>query len=344
MSESVEAPEPGVMVPELPLIEPEFTDEALNQAALEALRGGGTEPPPPVDPDTSEPPKAPEPVVPATETVAPDPAVAPPVQPPAPDPLEARMAAYIERQAADQRARQEAAEEARAERARADANAAELEALKRRLAEAPLDVVKELAGFDLESLNRHAVSGKTPEAVALARLNERIKAFEAREAQREEESQAAQQAAAQQDAERRMVGEVIPNALKSEGAKFPKLLMAYDEAEVNQMVFNLMAAEARRAHANPGSGVRVPTPSEAAAALEAQLVARLKRLEPTVTGNPAPTEGKQPGQTPSSTTPRGLTNALTPVTPPPADEDDDISDEALDRKALAVLKSNAARK
>ncbi len=253
------------------------------------------------------------------------------------------MAAYIERQAADQRARQEAAEEARRERERADQAAAELAALKRRLAEAPLDALREEAGFDLESLNRHAISGKTPEAVALQRMQARLAEFERREQEREAAAQAQQQETVQRDAQRRMVAEVIPAALAPEASKFPKLLKAYDAEEVHQMVFNLMAGEARRAQANPGSGVRVPTPSEAAAVLEAQLIARLKRLEPPVTGNPAPTEGKQPGQTPSPNAPRGLTNALTPVTPPPDDEDDDLSDEALDRKAMAVLKGGAKR-
>lgn len=351
MSEpATEALEPGTTLPESDLIEPELTDEALNRAALDALRAAPppAEPPapPPEAPASQELPNATGPVTSGESAPAPtsEPAPSTPAPAPAVDPLEARMAAYIERQAAEQRARQEAAEEARAERAAREAAQAELEALKRRLAEAPLDVVKELAGFDLESLNRHAVSGRTPEAVALQRMQARLAEFERREQERDAAAAAAEQARVQQEAQQRMVSEVIPQALRADAAKFPKLLKAYDEVEVNQMVFNLMASEARRAQSNPGSGARVPTPSEAAAALEAQLVARLKRLEPTVTGNPAPTEGKQPGQNPSPSAPRGLTNALTPVTPPPADEDDDLSDEALDRKAIALIKSNGARK
>jgi hypothetical protein len=102
-------------------------------------------------------------------------------------------------------------------------------------------------------------------------------------------------------------------------------------------VFNVMQQEAARAQANPGSGARVPTPGEVVAQLEAQLVARLKRLEAPVSGSPTSTEVKQPVATPSPNAPRGLTNAITTATPPSVDDPNDISDEALNRRAAAYL-------
>jgi hypothetical protein len=312
-----------------PAADPSLSDAALNEAALAALAAVDAAPEPEA------------PAAPAPETaVASEPAVAPPVQqPPTPDPVEARIAAGIAAEAAAQRARQEAAEEARRARDDAAAVRAELDALRQRLQAAPLDVVKEVAGFDLESLNRHAISGKTPEAVLIQQLAAKVQQLET---SRQQESRAAQEreaAAQQQQAVQRMVNETIPAALEPAKAAYPKLLAAYDPDEINGMVFNLMRSEALRAQANPGGGVRVPTPQEAAAALEAQLVARLKRLEPTVMGTQAPAEVKQP-VAPSPNAPRGLTNAITPATTPSADDLNDLSDEALDRRARQYLAKN----
>lgn len=340
------AAEPAATFDDAPVVDtsvtdPALNDHALNQAALALLDAAapGAEPAEPAEPAAPAAPAAPaEPAAPATPAapVVSEPAVAPAVQqPPAPDAaLEARIAEFTERQANAQRERQELAAATQLAEQRAAAAEQRVAELVAAIQANPLDVLKQHGGWELEALNRHAISGRTPEAVALNRVQQELADLRAGMTQAQQE---AEQARAREDEQRSvttMVTETIPNALKPDAAKLPSLSKMYEPHEVAQMVYQLMAASAQRARANPGSGARIPTPSEAAATLEAQLVARLKRMEAPVSGTPAPAEVKQPVATPSPK-PAGLTNAITPATPPTAD--DDLSDEALNRKALQAL-------
>ncbi len=332
------APEPTSAEPGQ-TIDTSVTDPALNDHALNAAALAILETPPAAEPPAATPPAppavpAPEPpVVEPPAAVVTDPAVAPAVQQP-PDALEARIAEFTERQANAQRERQELAAATQQAEARAAAAEQAVAALVAKIQANPLDVLKEHGGWELEALNRHAISGRTPEQVALNRVQQELADLRTG---MEQSQQAAAQARAAEDEQRAvmtMVNETIPNALKPDAAKLTSLNKMYEPSEVAQMVYQLMAASAQRARTNPGSGARIPTPSEAAATLEAQLVARLKRVNAPVTGTEAPAEVKQPVATPSPR-PAGLTNAITPATPPTAD--DDISDEALNRKFLQAL-------
>lgn len=323
---AVVAPEP---------VTPPPADPTLDNAALDAAALAQLEQSKLFADETPAAPAATEAVEPSTETA---PAPTPPAAPAEDAVLQAKVAEFAAQQARAFQQQQELDAAKRAAEAKAEQAAAELAALKAQLKAKPLDVLK-AEGWDLENLNKHAISGRTPEGALVQRLLDKVESLEAASQRAAQEAAAASERQAQQQAYQTLVSTTIPKALEPEAAKLPNLLAMYDAQEVHEMVYGVMAQEAERARANPGSGARIPTPSEAALKLEAQLSARLQRRTPTATGSQAPAEVKQPVAQPVVPKP-GLTNATPPATPTKPAPSTDLSDDALNAAAREYLARN----
>ena len=244
------------------------------------------------------------------------------VAPPAsPDPIDERIRAYVARQAEDQAAKTKVNAEREAERA----ELARLKKLEQRLREDPLSVNRE-AGWDFESLARVAVGEATPGGVEINRLRADIAAIKA--------EAAATVAATRAESERlqteanlaKWQASVMPT-LQAKPEAFKHALAIMDPTELVTAVQDVVT----RVYTGSG-GTRILGIEEAASLLEQQAKARVERIRPLV--NVAPVQ--QPPAARQSPAPpvAGLTNRQTQASPTPPDPDD-LSDEALTKRALA---------
>lgn len=303
---------------------PDLSDAALNAAAEAVLAAAPAVAPDPAVAQPGQPPPAEQPTIsdPAAGAPAPTSTTPAPGPDPGADPLQARMEAMFAKEAEQRRA---AEERAAADRAK-DAELAELRAFRAKVQERPLEALPEV-GWGVEELNKAAISGRTPEAVRIAKLEQALAAERTERQRSEEERRLNDQRAAAAREEQDYVQQVIPRALGDRGKV--KLLDAFaDGAEgANVMVFNLMRGCAQR-------GEPIPTASEAAERLEAALVARAKRAG--LLGENGPQANQAAAPTAKPAPKPAVTNAVTPSTqplPPPAS----LSDEDLNRAAAQFL-------
>lgn len=269
------------------------------------------------------PPSADVPPPAATPSVVPDGQnVTPPADPLAA--LDARMAAYVERQATGVLEAVRLKQERDALQAERDRLKAESDAFQERLLLDPLAAVKERTGEDFEALANRAVKANSPELRAVAALQAEV-------AKLRQESEAARQAAQAAEVQRQVDAfraSVMP-ALEAKRAEYPTLLALMDGGEVATAVHGLVQSTYHQSN-----GARLLSIPEAAALLEASAKQRLERIRPLVTAAaPPPTPPKPTPTKPAA--PKGLTNTVTQAAPSAPAGDDDLSDEALTAKARA---------
>ena len=252
---------------------------------------------------------------------------APAAAPAAPvvDPLEVRVAEFVERQAAARR-------ELETERASISGHRAEVERLTAMLAErdsklaklrtSPLEVLG-AEGWDVESLNRAALTEKTPESVRMTQLEDRLnKALAAAEDSRKA-ADAASVAANTARAVAAVKDEIGRHASAS-ATTMPHVVALLEPAEIMDAAYDIMSSAWR-----DSNGTRRLSPADALGMLETQLSARAKRLQ--VTNPPAP-----PPAVPTSRP--TLSNSATASNPNHAAfEDLNISDSELNSRAAALL-------
>lgn len=272
-----------------------------------------------------------------TATVAtPDPSAAPGGAEAASDQLDARMRAYVDRQAQDTLERLEVKRAAQEAEARAKAAEERFQALQNRLREDPLTVTQEVAGYDFEALARRAATGSQPQSVEIARVKAEVAELKARaaaDAQAAERARAEAQAAAELATWR---AGVVP-ALEAKRDSYRHLLAVMEPGEVVNAVQSVVA----QVYTNSG-GTRVLGVEEAASLLEQQAKQRIERIRPLVTTATPSAQSTQQSQAPRSPVP-GLTNAVTQSTQAPPGDPEDLSDAALNARARAWLAGNTSR-
>jgi hypothetical protein len=246
------------------------------------------------------------------------------------------MDKYMQRRVEDQRARDAQAAALRAAEERAAAAEAKAEALRQKLRTTPLEALQE-EGLDFEALTSMAVGGKTPAEVEMRRLQARLDAYEAQGRKAAEEAQAranqeAQERAAAQQVAQYKATQIAPKVkamageLKAHRAAVRAALsddgITVDGAQLDAALVETVYHEMNRHYQVHGEAPEV-------SAVVAQLEARAKRLKTSLDAEFV-TSPAQPTQKPK---PAAVNNRTTP-SKPASDEPDDLSDEALTRKAI----------
>lgn len=256
--------------------------EAAREAALAAFDEAAAEAP-------AEPAPAPKPAEPAAA------APAAPVPTPAEVAVAERLAEIVRAESALVAKQQEIRREAEQARAEARAAAEKLAALERALDENPMEVLR-ARKWELEDVVKSAATKQTPEAVRIAKLEERIAA---RDAEAAKAAEAARVAAEQREAEQArttLVTKLIPDQLAVFKDELPLCAAWFEPEELAREVYAVMGHEFSKTKT-------APTPIEAARKVEAALRARVEKVNPSakVTPESKPQPKPKAAVKPSST-------------------------------------------
>ena len=261
----------------------------------------------------------PAPEAPAATEVAPDPSAAPaPAEVPPADDFTQKVDAAIARQVRQQQELAEAKARADAAEGRAAKTDALLEKARNGNVQGIVELMRE-TGWDADAFVTALMANdpKKPEVVRQNQLERELAETRARLA--EIESSVTQRDQARQI--EAFKANVIPT-LESKKAEYSHLLGMFEAPEIQDAVVQ----EVVRLHQASG-GVKRPTVHEAAASLEAQLRARVKRVQGLVSSAQVVVDTPKPNPAPKSAppAPKTLTNDLTasPDAVPEAETDED---------------------